>query len=145
MKKTRQTGKNATPVRPTNQPGADASGLAATVESQEKETTLEVWRLRLYVAGRTSRSVAAQTNLKKIGEEFLPERYSLEVIDLLENPSLAREDQIIAVPTLIRIFPEPARRIIGDLSHTTKVLDSLDLHLLSVPKLTSNQGNSEKL
>ena len=83
--------------------------------------------LRLYVAGETPRSVAALNNLKKICEEHLQGRYCIEVIDLLVNPQLARGDQILAIPTLVRKLPQPVRRIIGDLSRTDKVLVGLDL------------------
>jgi circadian clock protein KaiB len=85
------------------------------------------WSLRLYVAGQTPRAVAAFANLKKLCEEHLASKYSIEVIDLLKNPQLAKGDQIIAVPTLVRKLPEPVRKIIGDLSNTEKVLVGLDL------------------
>ncbi|HSV50429.1 MAG TPA: circadian clock protein KaiB [Candidatus Acidoferrales bacterium] len=87
----------------------------------------EVWNLRLYVAGQTPKSQAAFKNLKKICEEHLKGKYSLEVIDLLKNPRLAQGDQILAIPTLVRKLPEPIRKIIGDLSDTEKVLVGLDL------------------
>jgi circadian clock protein KaiB len=83
--------------------------------------------LRLYVAGKTPKSVAALANLKKICEEHLAGRYKLQVVDLLENPQLARGDQILAIPTLVRKLPLPVRRIIGDLSNTERVLVGLDL------------------
>ena len=83
--------------------------------------------LRLYVAGQTPKSIAAFANLKKICEEHLAGRYQIEVIDLLENPTLARGDQILAIPTLVRKLPEPVRKIIGDLSNTERVLIGLDL------------------
>jgi circadian clock protein KaiB len=85
------------------------------------------WELRLYVAGRTPKSVAAFVNLKRICEEHMQGRYHVEVIDLLEHPQLAKGDQIIAVPTLVRKLPEPLKRIIGDLSNEEKVLVGLDL------------------
>ena len=85
------------------------------------------WRLRLYVAGTTSKSTAAFSNLKEICEEHLGGQYSIEIIDLLENPQLARGDQIIAVPTLVRRLPHPVKKIIGDLSNTERVLVGLDL------------------
>ncbi len=85
------------------------------------------WELRLYVAGQTARSVAAFANLKQICEEHLAGQYSIEVIDLLLHPQLARGDQIVAVPTLVRKLPEPVRKIIGDLSNTERVLVGLDL------------------
>ncbi|MGA1977063.1 MAG: circadian clock KaiB family protein [Bacteroidales bacterium] len=83
--------------------------------------------LRLYITGTTSRSVLALTNLKKICEEYLEGRYELEVIDLYKNPSLAKGEQIIAAPTLIKKLPLPFRRIIGDMSNKEKVLLGLDL------------------
>lgn len=83
--------------------------------------------LRLYVTGSTSRSIMAITNLKKICEEYLEGRYDLEVIDLYQKPSLAKGDQIIAAPTLIKQLPLPFRRIIGDMSNKEKVLFGLDL------------------
>ncbi len=85
------------------------------------------WELRLYVAGQTSRSLAAFKNLKQICEDHLKGKYRIEVIDLLENPRLARGDQILAIPTLVRKLPEPMRKIIGDLSDTERVLVGLDL------------------
>jgi len=87
----------------------------------------DTYILRLYVAGKTPRSVAALDNLKKICEEHLAGRYKLQVVDLLENPQLARGDQILAIPTLVRQLPMPMRRIIGDLSNTERVLVGLDL------------------
>jgi circadian clock protein KaiB len=87
----------------------------------------EYFILRLYVAGQTAKAMAAFTNLKTICEEQLKGRYELEVIDLLENPKLAREDQIVALPTLVRKLPPPLRKIIGDLSDTERVLIGLNL------------------
>lgn len=87
----------------------------------------EVWELRLYVAGQTPKSLAAFANLKKFCEEHLCGRYRIEVIDLVEHPQLARGDQIVAVPTLVRKLPPPLRKIIGDLSNTEKVLVGLDI------------------
>lgn len=83
--------------------------------------------LRLYVAGQTPKSLAALANLKKICAEHLEGRYSLQVIDLLKNPQLAQNDQILAIPTLVRKLPEPIRKIIGDLSDQNKVLVGLNL------------------
>lgn len=85
------------------------------------------WELRLYVAGQTARSVAAFANLKKLCEEHLAGKYRIEVIDLLVNPQLAADDQIVAIPTLVRTLPEPLRKIIGDLSDTERVLVGLQL------------------
>ena len=87
------------------------------------------FRLRLYVAGQTPKSTRALTNLKQICEQHLPGRYEIEIVDLLVNPQLARGDQILAVPTLVRRQPEPTKKIIGDLSNTERVLVGLDLCL----------------
>lgn len=86
------------------------------------------WDLRLYIAGKTPRAVQAFTNLRRICEEHLDQGvYHIEVIDLLETPQLAKGDQIVAVPTLVRRLPEPVRKIIGDLSDTERVLVGLDI------------------
>jgi circadian clock protein KaiB len=87
----------------------------------------EIQILRLYTAGQTPKSIKAFANLKRICEEHLTGRYRIEVIDLTQNPQLAAGDQILAVPTLVRLLPEPVRRIIGDLSHTERVLVGLDI------------------
>lgn len=89
--------------------------------------SLKRWNLRLYVAGQTPRSMTAFQNLKNICEEYLKGQYHIEVIDLMENPTLARGDQILAIPTLVRKLPQPIRKIIGDLSNTEKVLVGLDI------------------
>jgi circadian clock protein KaiB len=87
----------------------------------------DFWELRLYVAGQTPKSLTAFANLKKLCEEHLAGKYRIEVIDLIENPTLARGDQILAIPTLVRKLPEPIKKIIGDLSNTERVLVGLDL------------------
>jgi len=91
------------------------------------DDTTERWELRLYVAGQTPNSLKAFANLKKLCEEHLKGKYSIEVIDLLENPGLARGDQILALPTLVRKLPPPMRKIIGNLSDKERVLVGLDL------------------
>ena len=91
------------------------------------ESEKDKYILRLYITGTTSRSVLAITNLKKICEEYLDGRYELEVIDLYRMPSLAKDEQIIAAPTLVKKLPLPFRRIIGDMSDVEKVLMGLDL------------------
>ncbi len=101
---------------------------ASKVENDPKE-----WELRLYVAGQTPNSVRAFANLKKICEEYLAGQYRIEIIDLLVNPQLAKGDQILAVPTLVRKLPEPVRKIIGDLSNTERVLVGLDLRPVNEP------------
>jgi circadian clock protein KaiB len=88
---------------------------------------LERWELRLYVAGQTPKSIQAFGNLKRICEEHLKGRYRIEVVDLLQNPTLARGDQILAVPTLVRKLPPPVKKIIGDFSNTERVLVGLNL------------------
>lgn len=93
----------------------------------EIDSDEEIWELRLYVAGQTPNSLKAFANLKKICEEHLAGKYQIEVVDLLENPTLARGDQILAIPTLVRKLPEPVKKIIGDLSNTERVLVGLDL------------------
>ncbi len=92
-----------------------------------RKTKLVTYILRLYVVGQTPKSMAALANLKKICEEHLAGRYQLQVVDLLKNPRLARSDQIIAIPTLVKQLPVPVRKIIGDLSNTEHVLIGLDL------------------
>jgi len=93
------------------------------------ENKPESWHLRLYVAGQTPKSIAAFANLKKICDEHLKGRYTIEVVDLLENPRLAKGDQILAIPTLVRKLPPPLRKIIGDLSNTERVLVGLNLYM----------------
>lgn len=87
----------------------------------------EVWNLRLYVAGQTPKSLTALINLKKICDEHLKGKYQIEVIDLLKNPKLAKGDQILAIPTLVRRLPPPLKKILGDLSDTERVIVGLDL------------------
>ena len=87
----------------------------------------EKWELRLYTAGQTPKSVTAFANLKKLCEEHLKGRYTIEVIDLTRNPQLAAGDQIVAIPTLVRKLPEPLRRIVGDLGDTERTLVGLQL------------------
>jgi circadian clock protein KaiB len=87
----------------------------------------EIWALRLYVAGQTPKCMTAFANLKRICEDHLAGKYHIEIIDLLKDPKLARGDQILAIPTLVRKLPEPVRKIIGDLSDTERVLVGLDL------------------
>ena len=100
----------------------------------------ESWDLRLYVAGATPRSAAAFRNVEGFCKEHLAGRYHIEVIDLMKNPQLAKGDQIIAVPTLVRRLPEPIRKIIGDLSNTERVLVGLDLRPHDADPFTSRNG-----
>jgi circadian clock protein KaiB len=110
-----RTTKTTTPVRPRTAKPAQA----------------EVFKLRLYVAGQTPKSVRAFANLKVLCDEHLEGRYQIEVIDLLEHPEMARGDQIVAIPTLVIKLPQPVRKIIGDLSNTDRVLVGLALQQLT--------------
>jgi circadian clock protein KaiB len=92
-----------------------------------KTVQSDFYRLRLYIAGQTPNSIAAIANLKKLCEEKLHGKYRIEVVDLLENPQLAKGDQIIAIPTLVRKLPPPVKKIIGNLSKTESVIVGLDL------------------
>ncbi len=87
----------------------------------------EKWELRLYTAGQTPKSLAAFRNLKKVCDEHLPGKYEIEVVDLLANPRLAKDHQIVAIPTLVRKLPDPIRKIIGDLSDVERTLVGLEL------------------
>src|SRR5438132_11508361 len=87
----------------------------------------ESWDLRLYIAGQTPKSIVALANLKKICAEHLADEYHIEVVDLVRNPQLARKDQILAIPTLVRNLPTPIKKIIGDLSNTERVLMGLEV------------------
>jgi circadian clock protein KaiB len=91
------------------------------------ESSAEVWKLRLYVAGQTPKSITAFANLKKLCETHLRGRYNIEVVDLLQQPQLAAGDQIVAIPTLVRKLPAPLRKIVGDLSNTERTLVGLQL------------------
>lgn len=95
----------------------------------------ERWILRLYIAGQSPRSMTAFANLKKICEEHLQGRYTIEVIDLVQQPQLAAGDQIVAIPTLVRKLPEPLCRIVGDLSNTERTLVGLQLRPASMKQL----------
>ena len=103
------------------------TGKAVQSKVKPARKKSDTYVLRLYVAGQTPKSMAAISNLKKICEEHLAGRYELQVIDLLKDPQLARGDQILAIPTLVKKLPEPVRKIIGDLSNTERVLVGLDL------------------
>ena len=109
-------------------PKAGLRGRAPrSIRSGPKPPMLEVWKLRLFVAGQTPKSIRALANLKVLCEERLKGRYQIEVIDLLEHPHMARGDQIVAVPTLEIKLPQSVQRIIGDLSNTDRVLVGLAL------------------
>jgi circadian clock protein KaiB len=97
------------------------------------------WQLRLYIAGQTPKSLVALANLKNICEEYLQGQYVIEIIDLIEQPSLATEDQIIALPTLVKRFPFPIKKIIGNLSNREKTLIALDI----IPKKIMEENKNE--
>jgi circadian clock protein KaiB len=96
-------------------------------EATTPEPDTELWSLRLYVAGQSAKCQAAVRNLNRFCEQHLAGRYRIEVIDLLENPRLARDHQILAIPTLVRKVPEPLRKIVGDLSNAERMLVGFDL------------------
>jgi len=96
-------------------------------DSMNQSETGSTWNLRLYIAGQTPKSMRALDNLRRICEEHLAGQYTIEVVDLLVNPKLAKEDQIIAIPTLVRKLPDPIRKIIGDLSDSERTLVGLQL------------------
>ena len=109
----------------------DAPAKKARTKPKSKAAGNEKWQLRLYVAGQTPKSIRAFGNLKTLCEEHIAGQYTIEVVDLLKNPTLARGDQILAIPTLVRKLPEPIRKIIGDLSNTERVLVGLDIRTVS--------------
>jgi len=113
--------------KPKRRSSRKSPGSAKSRAARQDGATPEFYELRLYVAGQTARSLAALANLKRICEEHLQGRYRIEVIDLLEHPQLARGDQILALPTLVRKLPEPIRKLVGDLSDTERALVGLDL------------------
>jgi circadian clock protein KaiB len=104
-----------------------AKNYNSTEDGSNTTDESDKWILRLYVAGQTPKCILAFSNLKKICETQLKGKYKIEVIDLLVNPQLSRDDQILAIPTLVRKLPVPVRKIIGDLSNTERVLIGLDI------------------
>lgn len=98
-----------------------------TQANEPTQTEREIWKLRLYVAGQTPKSVTAFANLKKLCETHMHGQYHIEIVDLLQHPELAQQDKILAIPTLVRRLPPPIRQIIGDLSNHEKVLVGLDI------------------
>src|SRR3954468_11110101 len=119
---TRAKAKPAAKARPARKAISRAPRLVADEDAGGNK-----WNLRLYVAGQTPKSLTAFANLKRLCEEHLKGRYTLEVIDLIKNPELAQGDQILAIPTLVRKIPAPIKRIIGDLSNTERFLLGFDL------------------
>ena len=114
-------------TRTTARAGRAAPGAGRKPARAPRVAAPEVWDLRLYIAGTTAKSAAAVANLKKLCEQNLAGRYRIEVIDLLKEPQLARGDQIVAIPTLVRKLPAPIKKIIGDLSNTERAVVGLDL------------------
>ncbi len=102
--------------------------MKKSVHSTLEQKPSKSWNLRLYIAGQTKNSIIALANLREICEKHLKGRYSIEVIDLFENPEAARNDQILAIPTLVRKLPPPIKKIIGDLSNEEKVLIGLNIN-----------------
>jgi circadian clock protein KaiB len=113
---------------PRKSPAAKVNGRSKPATPKAAAPSEEPWTLRLYVAGQSTRSITAIANLRRICAEHLPDGCNVEVIDLMRNPELAKVDQIVALPTLVRRLPAPVRRIIGDLSSTEKVLLSMELN-----------------
>lgn len=107
------------------------STIKHTLPEEPSPEAGDFYDLRLYVAGQTPKSVAAIANLKRFCEEHLAGKYRIEVVDLVQDPKLARSDQILAIPTLVRRLPEPIRKIIGDLSNSERVLVGLDVRTRS--------------
>jgi circadian clock protein KaiB len=105
----------------------DKKKASAKKRPGAKSARANFWELRLYIAGQTPNSIAAVANLKKICEEQLKGKYRIEVIDLLKKPQLAKGDQIVAIPTLVRRLPPPVKKIVGNLSKTERALVGLDI------------------
>jgi circadian clock protein KaiB len=101
--------------------------MTVTEASDEVRGDTSVWHMRLYVAGQSPKCLDAFANLKSLCDEHLEGHYEIEIVDLVEYPALAKGDDILAVPTLVRRLPEPARKVIGDLSNTDRVLGHLGL------------------
>jgi circadian clock protein KaiB len=98
-----------------------------------EQSDAEVWNLRLYVAGPTPRSIAAFANLKRLCEEHLSGQYNIEVVDLVKHPQLAADDQIVAIPTLVRKLPQPLRKLVGDLRDSERALVGLQIRPANPP------------
>src|ERR1700679_2567582 len=112
---------------PSKSPTRRKKALPSGKRAAKKNAGTEIWNLRLYVAGQTPKSLAAFSNLKRLCEEHLVGRYQIEIVDLVKQPHLAQNDQIVALPTLVRKLPEPIKRVIGDLSNLERVMVGLDL------------------
>lgn len=97
------------------------------IKSEEVISNASILKLRLYISGKTPNSLLALKNIKKICEEHIQNDYELEIVDLLKDPKLSEEDEILAIPTLVRKNPQPVRKIIGDLSNTEDILQRIGL------------------
>ena len=126
MKRRNSATRDTTPPSP-GAPRASRRKPNKTARPRPSQSHGKEWELRLYIAGQTTRAARAFANLQQICDTYLAGHYHIEVIDLLKNPKLARGDQIVAVPTLVRNLPQPMRKILGDLSDTERVLVGLDL------------------
>ena len=120
-------------------PAASKRRAAPAHKAKAASDDAETWNLRLYVAGQSPKCVAAVRNLNRFCEEHLAGRYTVEVIDLLENPRLARDDQILAIPTLVRKVPQPLRKIVGDLSNGERMLIGFDLRSGPDPQMSEQR------
>jgi circadian clock protein KaiB len=119
--------KNISQKKPALRPDLAKRSATAKKNPAPQAASQEFWAMRLYIAGQSARSAAAIANLRRICDQHIPGRYEVQIIDLLRNPELAKDDQIVAIPTLIKKMPVPVRRIIGDLSATDRVVVSLEL------------------
>jgi circadian clock protein KaiB len=121
------------PMKTKKLPASAAKGPAAKAarktspKAAQSKAPIERWNLFLYIAGQTPKSLTAFSNLKRLCEEHLQGRYQIEIIDLVKDPQRAQDDQIVALPTLVRKLPEPIKRIVGDLSNTDRVVVGMDL------------------
>ncbi len=128
-------GSASTSARQEASPGAGAVVARKVKRAKARAPVLaRLWHLRLYVVGQTPKSATAFTNLKQFCESYLKGRYRITVIDLVKQPELAKGDQILAIPTVVRRLPKPVRTIIGTLSDTARVLVGLDLRATETPR-----------
>jgi circadian clock protein KaiB len=123
-----------TASKPAKPKGAKGPAHGSAAKSSKNGPIPGKWNMRLYVAGQTPKSLAAFSNLKQLCDQHLNGRYQIEVVDLLKQPQLAQNDQIVALPTLVRKLPEPIKRVIGDLSNLERVMIGLDLLAAGIKK-----------
>ena len=116
-------------------------GKKPSLKTKQKRRKLAHFTMRLYVTGATPRSSRAIANLRKLCDEYLVGRYKLEIVDVYQRPELAREGQIIAAPTLVKSFPLPLRRFIGDMSNTANLLAGLEIELKAMAERSAGAGN----